>query len=73
MSEKLRDAYTLMLKEYPDILTTKDLKKILNLSSRKVYELIHKGQIVVIPCGRTIRVAKLSVIAYMLNISSDAA
>lgn len=69
MNEKLRDAYKLMLKDYPDILTTKDLRKILNLSSRKVYEIIHKGKIAVIPCGRTIRVAKISVIAYMLDLT----
>jgi hypothetical protein len=60
-------AYELMFKEYPDVLGVKEICTMLGFCPKKVYDLIHEGKIAVIPCGKIIKVAKLSAIEYMLS------
>ena len=42
---KVEYSYNLFFKEYPDVLTTKDLQSILGISSKTVFRLLHSGQI----------------------------
>ena len=62
-----KSLYKIMFSEYPDILSVKEIAEILGFSTKKVYQLIHEGKMFPIPCGRTIKVAKISVINYVLQ------
>ena len=65
------EAYSLMFRDYPDVVSVKDVSLMLNLSPKKVYELIHTGKLDIIPCGRVFRIAKLSVFEFLVkNISA---
>lgn len=59
--------YKIMFSKYPDILSVKDIAEIFGFSTKKIYQLIQEGKIPPIPCGRTIRIAKISVINYVLQ------
>ena len=63
--------YGNMYKEYPEIVGTKQICKMLNINEKRVYELIHSGKIPRIPCSRTILVAKVFVINYVLQSAQD--
>lgn len=68
MSKIKKDpAYTKMFAEYPEVLTVKDVCKMLGFKEKKVYQLINDGTIPRIPCGRAVRVAKASVIKLVLQ------
>jgi excisionase family DNA binding protein len=47
-----------VLKNYNEILTPKDIKKILGISLNNTYELIHSGQFQVIKIGQRYRILK---------------
>lgn len=61
------EAYSIMFKDYPDVVGVKEVSSMLGLCNKKVYELIHTGLIPVIPCGKVYKVAKVSVIEYMFS------
>lgn len=63
----LEVVYKNMYSEYPEILEVKDLCEILGYGKKKVYQLIKEGQLKKIPCGRTIKVAKATVIDFVLQ------
>ena len=69
MEDKLLSdtAYNTMFSDYPDILTVKDITKILGVHPNKVYELVKEGVLPKIPCCRYIKVAKISVIKFILQ------
>ena len=69
MEDKLLSdtAYNTMFSDYPDILTVKDITKILGVHPNKVYELVKEGVLPKIPCCRHIKVAKIYVIKYVLQ------
>ena len=60
-------AYEPMFSDYPEIVTVKDISKMLGLHPNKVYELIKEGVLPKIPCCRYIKVAKIYVIKYVLQ------
>ena len=60
-------AYEPMFNDYPEIVTVKDISKMLGLHPNKVYELIKEGVLPKIPCCRHIKVAKIFVIKYVLQ------
>lgn len=60
-------AYNSLFRNYPDIVGVKEICKMLGLGSKKVYQLIQDEKIKKIPCGRNIKVAKVSVIDYVLQ------
>lgn len=64
---ELDSVYSNIFAEYPEILTVKDVCKMLEFKEKKVYQLISDGLIPKIPCGRAIRVAKISVIEFVLK------
>ena len=59
--------YEYLYKEYPEIVGTEDLCKMLNINKKRAYQLIHSGAIPRIPCSRTILIAKVFVINYVLQ------
>ena len=54
-----------MLQEWPDILTVKDIKKILHIGTNKAYELAK--QLPHMPIGSQIRINKADLIEYLNN------
>ena len=63
--------YEYLYKEYPDIVGTEDICKMLNINKKRAYQLIHSGKIPRIPCSKTILVAKVFVINYVLQSAQD--
>ena len=62
---EIEESYNLFLKEYPDVLTTKDLQHILSVSSKTVFKLLHSGQIKSIKVGRNFRIPKIYLLQYL--------
>lgn len=54
----LPEVDTDMLKEYHDVLTPKDIQKILGFSVNRVYELLNSGEFHVVRIGRLYRIPK---------------
>lgn len=65
-------SYTLFLKEYPDVLTTKDLQSILGISGKTVFMLLHSGQIKSIKVGRNFRIPKIYLLQYLGLVPDEA-
>lgn len=65
-------SYTLFLKEYPDVLTTKDLQSILGISGKTVFRLLHSGQIKSIKVGRNFRIPKIYLLQYLGLVPDEA-
>lgn len=59
------------LNEYPDILDPQDLRKILRVGRAAVYKLLAEGTIPSFKIGRTYRIPKTALTAY-LNKCTDA-
>ena len=69
MSDKIsvNTAYSLMFSNYPEIVGINDICKMLNIGRTKAYQLVKSGVLKQIPCGRAIKVAKITVIDYVLQ------
>lgn len=61
------DAYTIIFKDYPDVVNVAQMTSMLEICNKKVYQLIHSGVIPTIPCCKCFKIAKLSVIEYLLS------
>ncbi len=62
-----KSVYRTMFKEFPDIVTVKDVCVMLGVGRRMVYRLIADKRLSPISCGRAIKFAKLTVIDYVLQ------
>ncbi len=65
--EKLEIKETEILKDFDDVLTFKELKKVLNFGKNKVYKLLQNGDIPSTKIGRDYRILKINVINYLQN------
>ena len=59
------DAYSIMLKDYPDVLNIGEMCAVLNVSSKTVYKLLKEGKISSIKVGRSYRIPKVHVLTYL--------
>ena len=59
--------YSIMFKEYPDILTVAQLQKMLHISRQLSYELINSGQIRAFKVGNSYRIPKIDVIDFVMK------
>ena len=69
---EIEESYNLFLKEYPDVLTTKDLQHILSVSSKTVFKLLHSSQIKSIKVGRNFRIPKIYLLQYLGLVPDEA-
>lgn len=60
-----KDAYSLMLKSYPDIMNIDEMCSALNISINTGYKLLRTGKISCIKVGRTYRIPKMHLLSYM--------
>lgn len=68
---EIEEAYNLILKEYPDVLTTKDIQSILGVSGKTVFRLLHSDQIKSIKVGRNFRIPKIYLLQYLGLVSYE--
>lgn len=64
---ELKELYKLMFPDYPDIVTTRQLQKMLGISRQLTYKLIGDGYIPGVKIGNAFRVPKVNVINYVLS------
>lgn len=60
-----KDAYRLMLKNYPDVISVQQMCDILHISTKTGYRMIRKREIQVLKIGRSYRVPKLSILRHL--------
>lgn len=63
----LRDAYRVMLREYPDVLNIEQMCDILNVSIKTGYTLLKKGNIQHLKVGRSYRIPKAHLLTYLIG------
>ena len=59
------EAYKLMLKEYPDILSVEQASKVLSVSTKTCYKLLQNGNICCLKVGCSYRVPKAHLFTYL--------
>lgn len=70
MDEEIRvknNCYSMIFKEYPDIVSIEDLQTMLGIGRNSTYNLIHSGAIKSIKIGRIHKIPKFCVIEYILK------
>lgn len=65
-----RDAYKLMLKDYPDIMNVEQMSEVLGVSTKTGYKLLKEGKISCLKVGRSYRIPKAHLFTY-LSIGGD--
>ena len=60
-----REAYELMLKAYPDVLTIQQMCEILGISTKTGYRLLREKKICCLKVGRAYRVPKAHLFTYL--------
>ncbi len=62
------DYYNILFKDFPDILTPMQLKKMLgNIGTNKIYKLLQDGTIYSKKIGKKYKIPKVSLISYIMN------
>jgi excisionase family DNA binding protein len=64
---ELRDLYSMMFPEYPDIVNITQLQSMLCISRHLAYELINEGYIKALKIGNAFRIPKVNVIEYVME------
>ena len=59
------DVYRSVLKEYPDVMTIEEMSKALGVSTKTGYRLIHENKMEYLKVGRSYRIPKAHLLAYM--------
>lgn len=60
-----RDAYRLMLRNYPDVMSVQQMCDVLHISTKTGYQMIRRQEIQVLKIGRSYRVPKLSILRHL--------
>ncbi len=68
---KTKDMYRMLFRSYPDVVSVEDVSKMLDLSTKKVYQMVKTKQIAKLPCGRIIKITKASVINFVLQSAQE--
>ena len=60
-----RDAYKLMLKDYPDVMSIEQMCEILSISTKTGYRILREGKILSLKVGRAYRIPKAHLFTYL--------
>lgn len=60
-----REAYKLMLKEYPDVMSVEQMCEILSISTKTGYRILREGKICCLRIGRAYRIPKAHLFTYL--------
>ena len=64
---ELKELYTMMFPDYPDIVNVAQLQKMLGISRHLAYDLINDGSIRGLKIGNAFRIPKANVIDYVFQ------
>ena len=73
METSAQDLYSIVFKDYPDVMDVKQVSVLLGVSTKTVYSLIRKGSLPGMKVGREFRVPKVTLIKYMKIFGSTTA
>ena len=62
-----RDAYRVMLRDYPDVLSIDQMCDILRVSTKTGYTLLKKGKVQHLKVGRSYRIPKAHLLTYLIG------
>jgi excisionase family DNA binding protein len=65
MALSSREIYRATLRGYPDVLNVDQISKVLSVSTKTVYKIIHNGELAHLKTGREYRVPKVMLLQYM--------
>lgn len=60
-----KDAYRLMLRDYPDVLNIEQMSTLLGVSTKTGYKILQAGKIACMKVGRSYRIPKIHVLTYL--------
>ena len=60
-----RDAYKLMLKDYPDVMNIEQVCEVLGVSTKTGYRILREGKLRSLKIGRAYRVPKAHLFTYL--------
>lgn len=59
------DIYRIVFKDYPDVLTVKQVSDLMGVSTKTVYKLIKTNSLSCLKVGREFRIPKVNLMQYM--------
>ena len=65
MSFTMKDAYSVMLSEYPDVMNIEQMSQALGVSTKTGYGLLKSGKVACLRVGRAYRIPKVHLLTYM--------
>ena len=65
MSLTMKDAYSVMLREYPDVMNIAQMSQALGVSTKTGYGLLKSGKVACLKVGRAYRIPKVHLLTYM--------
>jgi len=65
MSFTMKDAYSVMLREYPDVMNIEQMSQALGVSTKTGYGLLKSGKVACLKVGRAYRISKVHLLDYM--------
>jgi excisionase family DNA binding protein len=65
-----KEAYRMMLKDYPDVINLEQMCSILRISTKTGYKLLKEKKVDALKVGRAYRIPKLHILSY-LNIGNE--
>lgn len=60
-----RDAYRVMFRDYPDVVSVEQMSEMLGICEKSAYRLLHENKITHFRVGRTYKIPKLHIFAYL--------
>ena len=60
-----REAYRLMLKDYPDVMSIEQMCEILSVSTKTGYRILREGKICCLKVGRAYRIPKAHLFTFL--------
>ena len=65
MSFTMKDVYSVMLREYPDVMNIEQMSQALGVSTKTGYGLLKSGKVACLKVGRAYRIPKVHLLTYM--------
>lgn len=66
-----QDAYRIVFKEYPDVVTAEQMSEMLGISSKTAYRLLHNNTVEHLKVGRTYKIPKIHILTYLNVIKNN--
>lgn len=60
-----RDAYRIMLRDYPDVMNIQQMSELLGVSTKTGYKLLQDGKIACMKVGRSYRIPKAHIFEFL--------